>query len=146
MYRRYSSSVIISMCERPWSSAPRPFAGNIQTDMFGGASPAVVLATERRRAGLSQRELADRVGTSQATISAYESGRKEPSLRTFSRLLSALGARLTVEPAADRLHEPSPAELARAGRILEQVIGLAEQLPARHEAALRFPRLTVAHQ
>lgn len=45
----------------------------------------------RVRAGLSQRELARRARTSQATIAAYESGRVTPSLKTFSRILRAAG-------------------------------------------------------
>jgi transcriptional regulator with XRE-family HTH domain len=107
-------------------------------------NPAATLAALRRQAGLTQAELAARTGTSQATISAYENGSKEPSLRTFSRLLSAMGARLEVQAPRGRLHEPSRAELDRSGRRLAQVIALAEALPARHERSLRFPRLTAA--
>ncbi|MDQ3092603.1 MAG: helix-turn-helix transcriptional regulator, partial [Actinomycetota bacterium] len=55
------------------------------------------LREARRLAGLSQAELARRAGTSQATVSAYESARKQPSVTTLSRLLAAAGARLTVE-------------------------------------------------
>jgi len=112
--------------------------------MFCGASPAVTLSTVRRNAGLTQAALAALVGTSQATVSAYESGSKEPSLRTFSRLLSAMGARLSVEPSGARLRQPSHADLARSGEILAQVIALAEELPGRREGALRFPRLSAA--
>ena len=90
------------------------------------------------RLGFTQAELAARAHTSQAAISAYESGRKEPSLATLDRILSAVGARLAVEPA-----EPTPADdrLARNGRRLLEVLALAEALPARHEPTLRFPRL-----
>jgi|SRR4051794_35222758 len=99
------------------------------------------LRTARERAGLTQGELAGRAGTSQATISAYESGAKQPSVATFSRLLAAAGARLSVEQAAAPLHEPSRAELTRAGQTLAEVITLAEALPARHSKRLRYPRL-----
>src|SRR5437870_1272833 len=68
----------------------------------------------RHRAGLSQAELAARAGTSQATISAYESGRKTPSVATLERLLAASGARLAVEPRPSPVVEPSPTELSRA--------------------------------
>ena len=51
---------------------------------------AASLRDARRRAGLTQAELARRAGTSQATISAYEHGRKEPSVETLGRLLAAL--------------------------------------------------------
>ncbi len=100
------------------------------------------LRTARRRAGLSQGALAARAGTSQATISAYESGAKQPSVATLSRLLAATGSHLAVQHDARRTAAaPTPAQLARAGRTLVQVLGLAEALPVRHERALRFPRL-----
>ncbi|HEX8121044.1 MAG TPA: helix-turn-helix transcriptional regulator [Solirubrobacteraceae bacterium] len=86
----------------------------------------------RRRAGLTQAALAERAGTSQATLSAYESGRKEPSLRTLGRVLEAAGARLTVEQT-----------LRRNAKILEDVLGLAEALPSRHSPTLEYPRLPV---
>ena len=85
----------------------------------------------REGAGLTQAELARRSGTSQATLSAYENRRKEPSLSTLTRILGAAGAQLTVQPGP----------FASNGRTLEQVIELAAALPTRHERTLRFPRL-----
>lgn len=102
---------------------------------------AALLSATRRDARLSQTDLAARAGTSQATISAYENGSKQPSVATLSRLLAAAGWRLTVEPMRRPLIEPSPARLARAGRTLVEVLGLAAALPVRHGPALRFPRL-----
>jgi transcriptional regulator with XRE-family HTH domain len=96
----------------------------------------------RLRAGLTQHALAARAGTSQATISAYESGRKRPSLETLDRLLGATGARLEVVPEGRRtVRRPSRRELARAGRTLRDVIELAEALPVKHKRALEYPRL-----
>jgi len=97
----------------------------------------VALREARRSAGLSQQELARRAGTSQATISAYENGAKEPSLRTLDRLLAAAGARLTVERGAPGWL-PDPHE---AGSRFAQVLALAEALPARRRRELRYPRL-----
>ncbi|MDQ4041801.1 MAG: helix-turn-helix domain-containing protein [Actinomycetota bacterium] len=102
---------------------------------------AATLRDARRRAGLTQAALAARAGTSQATISAYERGSKEPSLSTFERLLAAVGARLAVEEAQAPVVVPSAARLARSGRILEDVLALDEALPVRHDRELRFPRL-----
>lgn len=51
----------------------------------------------RRDAGLSQRELARRAGTSQATLSAYEAGRKSPSLDTLARVVRAAGQDLRIQ-------------------------------------------------
>ena len=53
-----------------------------------------LLARVRRAAGLSQRELARRAGTSRPTVSAYERGRKSPSLETLERLLAGAGYEL----------------------------------------------------
>lgn len=95
------------------------------------------LRAARHRAGLSQRALAERAGTSQATLAAYERGRKVPSVEVFERLLTAAGERLTVEPRPGRR---TTEDLERsAGRLLD-VLALAEALPYRPRP-LRFPRL-----
>ncbi|MEX2194261.1 MAG: helix-turn-helix transcriptional regulator [Thermoleophilaceae bacterium] len=96
------------------------------------------LRRARRRAGLSQRELAARAGTSQATISAYESGRKRPSILVLERLLRTSGAELRVVDAPGRR---SVADLERSGRRLAEVLTLAEALPYRPSRRRRFPRL-----
>ena len=51
----------------------------------------------RHDSGLSQRELARRAGTSQATISAYESGSKSPSLDTLAGIVRAAGQDLRIQ-------------------------------------------------
>jgi transcriptional regulator with XRE-family HTH domain len=102
---------------------------------------AASLRAARRSAGLTQAELARRAGTSQATVSAYEHGRKLPSVETLGRLLAAAGARLAVVPASSPVVRPSRTQLARAGRGLVDVMLLAEALPTRHDAELRFPPL-----
>jgi transcriptional regulator with XRE-family HTH domain len=93
----------------------------------------------RRRAGLTQARLAAAAGTSQASISAYEAGRKQPSVATLGRLLEACGARLEVRPPT---HQRTRAQLERAGRHLSEVVALAEALPYRPRRTLDFPRLT----
>lgn len=45
-------------------------------------------------AGLSQAELAHRSGTSRPTLSAYEHGRKSPTMATAARLLANAGYEL----------------------------------------------------
>ena len=102
------------------------------------------LREARRRSGVTQAELARRVGTSQATISAYENNRKQPSVETLARLLAATGARLTVDHGHEPVLRPSPAQDARTARTLADVIALAEALPTRHERELRYPRLRAA--
>ena len=51
----------------------------------------------RRRASLTQSQLASAAGTSQPTIAAYEAGTKSPTLRTLERLASAAGLEAVVE-------------------------------------------------
>ncbi len=55
----------------------------------------------RRRAGLTQEALARRAATSQSALSAYESGRRSPSVATLTRILEAAGFELRM-----RLSEP----------------------------------------
>src|SRR3954452_462814 len=114
---------------------------HIRSDMMVGMDAGATLRSARERAGLTQGELGARAGTSQATISAYESGSKQPSVATFSRLLAAAGSRLTVERAPRPISQPAAAELARAGETLAEVIRLAEALPVEHAERLRYPRL-----
>ena len=57
---------------------------------------ATVLRACRGRLGISQEELARRVGTSYSAISRIESGRHKTSVETLQRLAHALGVRLVV--------------------------------------------------
>lgn len=54
------------------------------------------LISARARAGLSQAEVATRMGTTQSTIARLESGRTLPSLRTLHRYAAATGSRAVV--------------------------------------------------
>lgn len=57
-----------------------------------------VLKQARRASGLSQAALAQRSGTSRPTLSAYERGRKSPTLSTAERILAEAGFNLSIEP------------------------------------------------
>src|SRR5437773_3583415 len=57
---------------------------------------AAEVAKARRRAGLSQAELAKRMKTTQSTIARLESGRGLPSTRTLGRFAKATGHRLKI--------------------------------------------------
>ena len=61
----------------------------------------------RRQAGLTQQALAKRAGTSQAAVSAYESGRRSPSVDTLCRLLAAAGFEVRMRLAPPDTHVPS---------------------------------------
>lgn len=60
--------------------------------------PAWAIVVEaRRRAGLSQRELAQRAHTSQSAIARYERARAVPDLATLYRLVRACGFDLRMQ-------------------------------------------------
>ncbi len=69
----------------------------------------------RLSAGLSQRALAKRAGTSQPAVARYERGVATPSWETLQRLMAACGQRLrlSAEIAAD------PHDVELAARMLE---------------------------
>lgn len=58
---------------------------------FGG-----LLRQLRKRAGLSQHQIAERVGTTQSAIARLESGAAEPRLATLEKLAEALGEDLLI--------------------------------------------------
>ncbi len=55
-----------------------------------------VVRTERRRAGLTQRELAERTGVPQSTIARIERGQTDPRASTLNALLVGCGRSMTV--------------------------------------------------
>ena len=67
---------------------------------YNEQAPEFELARElmaaRMRAGLTQGEVAARMGTTQSVVARIESGRGTPSLRTVQRFASAVGASAVV--------------------------------------------------
>lgn len=61
-----------------------------------------MLTRERRRAGVTQAELARASGVTRPLVSSYEHGRNSPSLDQMARLLSPLGVELHALPAMTR--------------------------------------------
>lgn len=55
------------------------------------------LIAARHRAGLTQAEVAQRMGTSQSTIARLESGGRQPSMQTVQRYAKALGYRAVIK-------------------------------------------------
>jgi transcriptional regulator with XRE-family HTH domain len=94
-------------------------------------SPTELVRRMRRAAGLSQRDLAQRAGTSQPAIARYERGAATPSWATLQRLADACGQRVRID--AEPLPDPHDIELAGV---------LLELTPAERLRALRrFARL-----
>ena len=79
-----------------------------------------LLREARKRAGLSQTELARRAGVTQSVVSAYESAARQPSLAMLNRLVAATGLvlELRVRPRTSRLDGPIGARLwARRNKV-----------------------------
>lgn len=64
-----------------------------------------LLRDARRRAGLTQRQLAERAGTSQSAVARYERARAMPDLATLFRLVRACGLDLRMRLEARDLHD-----------------------------------------
>jgi ribosome-binding protein aMBF1 (putative translation factor) len=63
------------------------------------------MVAARRRAGISQRELAARMRTSQSTIDRLERGGRSPNVKMLRRLAEATGSKLVI-----RLEEPAASD------------------------------------
>ena len=65
-----------------------------------------IIERARRGSGLSQRELARRSGTSQPTLSTYESGGKSPTLAVAERIVNTSGYDLDLRPRVEFTTHP----------------------------------------
>lgn len=52
---------------------------------------SIVLVRLRKQAGLSQQELADKLGVSRSRIGMYETGKREPDLDDLQKIAAVLG-------------------------------------------------------
>jgi len=80
------------------------------------------LRTLRRRAGLTQAQVAAVTGIPVTVLSAYERGRRQPGVDAAARVIAALGFRV------EFVSTTTPAVRARR---LEEVLSLAGALPYR---------------
>jgi transcriptional regulator with XRE-family HTH domain len=79
-------------------------------DQIAGA----LLLSARTRLGLSQTAFAELLGIAQPTLSAYESGRRQPTLPTLLRLLGRAGLDLRMELTEQDRHDEILAEWERS--------------------------------
>lgn len=66
---------------------------------------ADLIKLARHDSGLSQRDLAERAGTSQSAIAAYESAKRSPTLDTLARIVRAAGRDLRIQVVAYDDHD-----------------------------------------
>jgi transcriptional regulator with XRE-family HTH domain len=103
-------------------------------DAEGLPSPSsALLQLARLKAGISQRELADRAGVPVTMISAYERDQRQPTLTTLLKLLRAAGFDLRLHLAAYDPHDDILAGL-EAGRSEPERRRRDEQLQAWRQA------------
>ena len=55
-----------------------------------------MIKTQRLERGLSIRKVSDLTGISSAALSRWESGKRAPSIESFNKVMTALGAELLV--------------------------------------------------
>ena len=89
---------------------------------------ARLIREARAAAGLTQAELAERAGTSQPTIAAYEAGDKVPNVSTLERVLGATGTTLTTS------RSPGTRRSGRLRRLLDQRRDEIVEVAAQHHA------------
>jgi transcriptional regulator with XRE-family HTH domain len=89
----------------------------------------------QKRSGLSQAELARRAGMPRSVVNVYLRGNREPGEDALARLAAAGGLEIQLAPRG------APVDPYRAGRILVEVLELAEALPYRPKPELNYPRL-----
>lgn len=104
----------------PTAKGSRSKSANLVEDVLG-------------RSGLSQAELARRVGIPRSVLNVYLHGHREPGADALMRIAGAGGYELTLS------ERRAPVDAERAGKILVQVLELAEALPYRPRAELDAP-------
>ena len=84
-----------------WMKDP---AYRLEYDAFEGEfALAAALIRARADAGLTQEELAERMGTKQEVIARWEGGKVMPSTRTLARLAKATGTKLQISFASTQV-------------------------------------------
>jgi predicted nucleotidyltransferase/DNA-binding XRE family transcriptional regulator len=89
---------------------------------------ARLIREARLSAGLTQAELAERAGTSQPTIAAYEAGDKVPNVTTLERVLRATGTSLEARRSSSGRRQ------GRLRGLLDERRDQIVELAARHHA------------
>ncbi|MCP3973950.1 MAG: helix-turn-helix transcriptional regulator [bacterium] len=88
---------------------------------------AGLIRSARDLAGLTQSELAARAGVTQQAISAYETGRMDPTLDTLTKLIEAAGLEMRVRLVPRDYHD-------------ESLQAFVESLPAAQQAEIEEQR------
>ena len=101
----------IKATERLSGAARRAYADEAEVSAFRD-----LVFGLRTEAGLTQRELGRRMGTTQSAIARMEGGGTRPTLETLRKLAAAVGADLVVGVGANLAEDRSVVRLLREGR------------------------------
>jgi transcriptional regulator with XRE-family HTH domain len=107
----------------------------VRSSSSAGSQASSLVADIQRRSGLSQAELSRRAGIPRSVLNVYLRGHREPGADALLRIATAAGFDLELT------ERRPPVDPERAGRILVQVLELAEALPFRPRAEMQFPPL-----
>jgi transcriptional regulator with XRE-family HTH domain len=113
------------MSERTkWSEVPKPKS---ERAVSAAADEERVTAFRelvyrlRSDAGLTQAELAHRMGTTQSAIARMENGGSRPTLETLERLAGAVGQDLVVGVETDLRHDQSVVRMVEEGHAVLRI-------------------------
>jgi transcriptional regulator with XRE-family HTH domain len=84
----------ITEMHKKWMKEPK--YRKAYSALEGELAVAKAVIAARNRAGLTQAELARRMGTTPPVVAKMEGGRIQPSMRTLQRLAQATGSKLTI--------------------------------------------------
>jgi transcriptional regulator with XRE-family HTH domain len=111
----------------PWSEVrarrPSPAASEAAADEARISAFRELVYQLRRDAGLTQAELADRMGTTQSAIARMEGGGTRPTLETLGKLATAVGADLVVGVGENLSEHRTIAKLEREGHAVVRRAG-----------------------
>ena len=97
----------ITELHKKWMKEPR--YRKAYEALEGEFTLASAVIDVRSRAGLTQKQLARKMGTTQPAVARLESGRARPSMRTLERLADATGSRLLISFAPRRVKRSAQA-------------------------------------
>lgn len=102
-------------------------------------SPSVLVRDARKRAGLTQAQLAERAGVTQSVIARLERGGGNPTFLTLERVLHAAGHRLELSAVHQGLRTVDETLIAQ-----QLALPPAERIRGLHAQARAMKRLVAA--